>query len=1035
MEDMRKENVEVVICTGDIYHTKTQNISPEFIDKLAWMITTISDEFPLYMILGNHDGNLNNADRQDAISPINNLLNRPNVHLLKTSGNYKVEGDPRIRLGVLSPFDKEGWSKVKPLSGAINVVLFHGSVYGCVMDNGYKLPEAEAQPSLFNDWDFAFLGDIHKSQFLGSRKDYKGAVKPWMGYSGSLIQQSHGEDLEKGWLLWDIRAGDDWDVEFKKIENPWRYVDVLWQGTIIDTLNEMRAQVGEGIKELRLRVVVSDGEVSRAVRDLFVKSAKKLYPISGVSFKQSKIRNLQDSTMSAGSAGNLRNTPEPFLALLRDYFAKFDYVLTPEQVVEINKMATAYLKSVVDAEPKDGRGIEWSLMKLEFDNLYAYGASNSMDYEHKTGIIGIDGPNQVGKSSIIGALMFALYGTSDRGPVKTSYIVNNSSKAGSAKVEIMVAGGTRYVFERKATKGSKKGQVDEEKATSTLSITKVSTTGESENVKETEDSITDSDKAIKEIIGSPQDLLQTSISTQGNLAQLIQLGPTDRKTFLNKILDFDLIEKVGRLVNNDATNLAAKTRGISPEDIQVTLAQTIGKLKICDTVISEINKESSLNDSFLLEEKVWFEGHKARLNQLRSEEQRRARLTQEKLRLESALEAAISAKEKAVVDAAQRLKELEKAEIDFASFENLSQLTEELSNLTAKQSSSKIDSSVVERDIVESRKGLKVLAEVPCGGDLQSVCKFVSGAKKNAEALPLLEEKQTKIQQKLQELQETLLTLSKNINHGSSLQKARDTLQRQCNDLENKILHLEETADSARNTLRLTQEALDSCLVVDAAELEQAREREVVLNDLVAHQKSLSADLLKEVSAKGSLQARVQSLETELEQTILHRDKMKLLELLQGAVSKNGIPAMVLERQLPLVNDHINNVLAGVVDFKVFLETTVGSNTLNIYLQEGETKRVIEVCCGMEQTIASIAIRVALLSLTTLPKPDFFILDEAFGPLDPSNLAKCSNLLTSLKDRFKMVIMVTHIQAMKEIMDDVVEVTSARDGFSHVSYK
>ena len=120
-------------------------------------------------------------------------------------------------------------------------------------------------------------------------------------------------------------------------------------------------------------------------------------------------------------------------------------------------------------------------------------------------------------------------------------------------------------------------------------------------------------------------------------------------------------------------------------------------------------------------------------------------------------------------------------------------------------------------------------------------------------------------------------------------------------------------------------------------------------------------------------------------------------------------------------------MLSGVVDFKVYLRTTVGSNSLDIILRDGDTERVIEVCCGMEQTIAAIAIRVALLGITTLPKPDFFILDEPFGPLDSGNLAICANLLSSLKDRFKMILMVTHLQPMKEIMDDVMEVTSTKN--------
>lgn len=1029
MEQMRREAVDVVVCTGDIYHTKTQNISPEFIEKLAWMITTISDELPLYMILGNHDGNLNNADRQDAISPINKLLNRNNVHLLKASCSYPMEEDPRFVLGVFSPFDKEGWDKVKPQQGNVNIALFHGSVHGCVMDNGYQLPETEAKTSLFDGWDFALLGDIHKQQFLGVKEDYDGIQKPWIGYPGSLIQQSHGEGLEKGWLLWDIRSNKDWDVEFKQIENPWKFMDVEWQGNVSDTLGKLSEQVSDSdLQELRLRAVVNEGEVSRVVRDLFVKSAKTLYPISGVSFKRVKSKTPQTAPgTEAETPSNLRTDPKAFTTLLEQYFKKVGVTLDPAQVEAINNLGSGYLKAAIESEPSTGRGTEWTVTKLEFDNLYTYGKGNSVGLEHKSGIIGIDGPNQVGKSSIIGALMFALYGISDRGPIKTSYIINNSSKAGSAKVEIMVANGIRYLFERTATKASKKGQVDEEKANSTLAITKLFPSGAVEEIKVTEDSIIDSEKVIRETIGQPQDLLLTSFATQGNLGQLITLGPTDRKTFLNKALDFDLIEKVSKLVAVDATALAAKTKGISAEDIQVVIAQTKGKIALCEKVIEQINIEVSINDQALLEEKVWYEGHKAKLNQLRSEEQKRNGLQQEVRKLQQQLLTAKASLQRTASELEQRTSELEQAELEVATFSNLSSLTKELSDVSGKETTLKLSSAEVSRDVAESRKGLKVLSDVPCGTDLQSVCKFVSGAKKDAERLPELEARSAEISQKLNEISNSLAKLTQTINQGNTLQRRRDALQKQVSDLENSHSRLEESVGANTKTLRATEESLNGLCAVDTKDLLEAQNRGVILNDLQDHQKTLSADLLKEVSQKAANQTRLSSLVKELEEVVNTKEQMKLFELLQSAVSKNGIPAMVLETQLPLVNDHINNVLSGVVDFKVYLRTTVGSNSLDIILRDGDTERVIEVCCGMEQTIAAIAIRVALLGITTLPKPDFFILDEPFGPLDSGNLAICANLLSSLKDRFKMILMVTHLQPMKEIMDDVMEVTSTKN--------
>ena len=66
---LREENVDYIVHCGDIAHTKTQ-ISPEFVDMAASFFKELSSIAPTYIILGNHDGNLKNSSRQDALSPI-----------------------------------------------------------------------------------------------------------------------------------------------------------------------------------------------------------------------------------------------------------------------------------------------------------------------------------------------------------------------------------------------------------------------------------------------------------------------------------------------------------------------------------------------------------------------------------------------------------------------------------------------------------------------------------------------------------------------------------------------------------------------------------------------------------------------------------------------------------------------------------------------------------------------------------------------------------------------------------------------------
>ena len=83
--------------------------------------------------------------------------------------------------------------------------------------------------------------------------------------------------------------------------------------------------------------------------------------------------------------------------------------------------------------------------------------------------------------------------------------------------------------------------------------------------------------------------------------------------------------------------------------------------------------------------------------------------------------------------------------------------------------------------------------------------------------------------------------------------------------------------------------------------------------------------------------------------------------------------------------------------------------------------------------MTSIAIRVALVNISNLPKSDMFIIDEGFGALDASNIEACSRLLTSIKKHFKTIIIISHIDAIKDIVDKNIEI-SIKGNNSYVRY-
>jgi len=72
--------------------------------------------------------------------------------------------------------------------------------------------------------------------------------------------------------------------------------------------------------------------------------------------------------------------------------------------------------------------------------------------------------------------------------------------------------------------------------------------------------------------------------------------------------------------------------------------------------------------------------------------------------------------------------------------------------------------------------------------------------------------------------------------------------------------------------------------------------------------------------------------------------------------------------------------------------------------------------------MASLAIRVALINVSSLPKTSMLMIDEGFGSLDETNLEACGKLLQSLKKWFKNILVISHIDAIKDIVDNNIDI-------------
>jgi exonuclease SbcC len=182
----------------------------------------------------------------------------------------------------------------------------------------------------------------------------------------------------------------------------------------------------------------------------------------------------------------------------------------------------------------------------------------------------------------------------------------------------------------------------------------------------------------------------------------------------------------------------------------------------------------------------------------------------------------------------------------------------------------------------------------------------------------------------------------------------------------------------------------------------------------------------------GSIQQKIDSLNEQKQELEDTRENFLAFDLFMNAVGANGVPLDITKNKLPLINAEIAAVLANIVDFQVFVET--GDRKLDIFIKHPKhNARPIEMGSGAEKTISSMAIRLALLNVSSLPKGDVFILDEPGTALDEENMEGFVRILDLIKSHFKTVLLISHLDSLKDAVDSQICIDK-KDGFAHVNH-
>ncbi len=1006
-EQFRDLNIDAICLAGDIVHSKTQGISPELIDCLNWWFTEMSRIAPVHIILGNHDGLILNKDRQDAISPILRALNLQNVYLYRDSGIYTDPNNPDFAWCAFSPFDEEGYKSVRPTEDQISIAMYHGAVWGSHTDTDFML-DGDCKMDFFRGFDYVMLGDIHKRQQL----DKAGRI--W--YCGSPIQQNYGESGEKGFLVWDIKSKDDFNVEFFPILHANPFVTVDWQGSIQSTISECMKLWPAGAR-FRIRSTTElDPKTQRKIATVLRREHNadevvyqlKLKPssISVETSEKIKVQDLSDPSTHKKLLREWSDDKDPDV----DFWREVDRIVD-ETVPKIKISA-------------DAKGNQWSIKEMNFDNTFGYGKDNTINFSKLSGIVGLFGRNRCGKSSIPGTLMYGLYNSNDRGIASIQHVINTRRSNCSADITFLV-NGKLYRLERHSVRYPARGKKNEG-AMSYLSLYEVNDEGQivrdmsGEQRRETE-------KSLRNLIGTPEDFMMTSFAAQGNMNSFIAQGPTERKKTISNFMGLDVYDQFQSIVKEESAGVKTMLKRLSEKD-WVALVRSnrtdIVHFKEQRANLSETINE--LNDRYRdLSEKANEESDGDFVDPSQLARKRR-QLETKKSSIDD-IKITITELEKSLEDSHIKLERLETYRDDFPleSYNRRLELLEGLRrNLQKMQMNLKQERTLM----ASQKKSVSLLKEVPCG-DSFPTCKFIADSHKNK---VLLKEQKALVSNLASELGEAKIKLEQIESEGlrQKIEEYNETLSN-IQDVKMAIVVLNSKLERQNRNLNDTYQSIQKLSdEVTDMELRSNEEKSVVLANLKRKLKSIDIKI-KECKSEmfnlaqkiGECQANIKQLEQESIEFDRLQVEWQVYDFLLRATSWRGIPAYIMKKQLPIINNEMSNILQDTAGFTVELDIT--DKKTDIFINYGDSRRPIECASGMEKMVSSMALRVALGNVSNLNKSDMFIVDEGFGALDPQNLEAVTTLLQRLKSYYRLIMVISHVDVIKDSVDNIVDITKS----------
>ncbi len=163
-----------------------------------------------------------------------------------------------------------------------------------------------------------------------------------------------------------------------------------------------------------------------------------------------------------------------------------------------------------------------------------------------------------------------------------------------------------------------------------------------------------------------------------------------------------------------------------------------------------------------------------------------------------------------------------------------------------------------------------------------------------------------------------------------------------------------------------------------------------------------------------------------IEQILREEEVLKIFEIYNRMIGKNGVSKLVLSSVIPIINYELDRLLDEVCDFQVQLEIN-DKNEVDFNIIKKDITKKLKSGSGLETTLASLALRCVLGRISTLPKPNVIVFDEVLGKVANINLDYVKIFFDKIKKMYEVILLITHNPITQDWGDKIITIEKNND--------